>query len=123
MRRRRQRNPLMMRIIVISIIAHIVLLPILAHFGAFKKIQQSYVELTAVKLAPPPEEKKPEVAKRAEKAKPQHVAQKARHGPTNQARSRQIARAVANLPHVAVAAGNGTDDGGDGVTQGTGKAG
>src|SRR5579859_5513402 len=122
MRRRRQRNPLLMRIIMVSILVHIVALPILAHFGAFKKLQQRYVEITAVKLAPLPEEKKPEVAKKAEKAKPQHVAQKARRGPTNQSHARQVARATANTPHIATAVG-GTGGGGFEADQGTGKAG
>ena len=122
MRRRRQRNPLLMRIIVISILVHIVALPVLAHFGAFKKIQERYVEITAVKLAPLPEEKKQEEAKKTAK-KPQQVAQKTKHGPTNQAHSRQVARATANTPHIATAVGG--PGGGDGFAaeQGTGKAG
>ena len=53
MRRRRQKNPLLMRIIVISVAVHIVALPVLAHFGAFKKIQEHFVEAKIVVLPPP----------------------------------------------------------------------
>jgi protein TonB len=123
MRRRRQRNPLLMRIIVISILAHIVALPILAHFGAFKKIQEKYAEIVAVKLAPPPDEKKPETAKKAEKAKPQHVAAKARRGPTNASHARQVAHATTNTPHIATAVGGTGGGGGFEAPEGTGKAG
>src|SRR5436309_3112713 len=68
-RRRRQRNPLLARIIFISIIVHVIALPILAHFGAFKKLQQQLMVSNVIVVPPPPpEEKKPE----AKKAKTEH---------------------------------------------------
>ena len=90
MRRRKQRNPLLMRIIVITIVAHLVALPVLAHFGAFKKIQQQFIvgEVKMVTLPPPPtvkpEEKKQAKAKAAEgesdgqEGEPHHCASAAR---------------------------------------------
>ena len=55
--RRRQGNPLLMRIFLISVGVHIVLLPILAYFGAFKKIQQGLSHMEVMVLPPPPEER------------------------------------------------------------------
>ena len=44
-----------MRIILISVLIHIVALPVLAHFGAFKKIQRglNMIETQLVSLPPP----------------------------------------------------------------------
>ena len=67
--RRRKGNPLLVRIILISIGVHIVVLPILAYFGAFKKV--SFLGLTpeVVILPPPPKDQtRPEVKKQAQKA-------------------------------------------------------
>ncbi len=72
-RRRRQRNPLLARILVVSIAAHVIALPILAHFGAFKKVQQDLIKVSFMKLPPPPKPAAPpppkqKVAKKAKKA-------------------------------------------------------
>ncbi len=125
MRRRRQKNPLLMRIVMISILVHIIVLPVLAHYGAFKKIQRQFVEVTAVRLPPPPlpPEKKEQVAKKQPKPKPTHIAQKAKRGSTTTAHQHQAPiRAAANLPHIATAAG-GSGGGGFEAQQGTGKMG
>src|SRR5579872_1256944 len=69
-RRRRQRNPLLIRIVLISLAAHVVALPILAHFGVFDKGKKGFgtanvvmLELEKKTVKPPPavkKEKKPE---------------------------------------------------------------
>lgn len=101
-----------MRIFVISILAHIVLLPILAHYGAFKKIQQHFVELQAVRLPPPPA---PEKAKQETKKQPKvpvKAAQKARRGPTA-SHTRQAAQ-KSNFTQPKVVASSGGPGGGEG---------
>ncbi|HLK58624.1 MAG TPA: energy transducer TonB [Chthonomonadaceae bacterium] len=119
MRRRRQKNPLLMRIIGISIAVHIVALPVLAHFGAFKKIQQHFVEAKIVVLPPPPapEKEKAEVKKQVAQ-KPTPAAKK---GPTNTAHQQQGPKTNPNAPHIAMA--QGTGDGQDTAEQGNGKQG
>lgn len=127
MRRRRQKNPLLMRIIGISILVHIIALPLLAQFGAFKKIQEHFVQVTTVKLPPPPEPEKakPEAKKTAKQ--PQKPTRTARKAATTTAHQRQAAqRTNLNQPKV-IASGPATGEGGDnGPTvdpNGTGKAG
>jgi protein TonB len=120
MARRRKKNPLLTRIIVVSVAVHIVALPILAKFGAFKKIKREYLETQMVKLPPPPVEKqKPEVKKQQAK-----VVHKSAASKTASAAHAGPRRSNPNAPHVAVAQGNGTgDDSGPTVDQGNGKAG
>ena len=103
MRRRRQKNPLLMRIIVISVAVHLVALPVLAHFGAFKKIQQHFVEARMVVLPPPPapEKEKAEVKKQAQ----QKPAPTAKKGPANVAHAHQGPKSNPNAPHLALAKG------------------
>ncbi len=122
MRRRKQRNPLLMRILVVSVVAHLIALPILAKFGAFKKIQKQFVEVSMVKMAPPPPDK-PEVKKEAKvkPPKPTQTAKKAANTSAHQQRSAM--RTNLNQPKVAVAAGAGAGDTGGSVEQGSGKAG
>ncbi len=119
MRRRRQKNPLLMRIIVISVIAHIILLPILAHFGAFKKIQAHFVETKMVVLAPPsaaPHQEPPKAVQRK-------TAAAVARGKSTGAKS-GASHGSANHVHVAVAGNGGTDgDGGSGIEQGNQKPG
>jgi protein TonB len=126
MRRRKQRNPLLMRIIVISIAAHIVALPVLAHFGAFKKIKQQFIvgEVKMVTLPPPPTTKPPEEKKqaKAKAQKPSQTAKKASHTSAHQQRA--AFKSNLNQPHVAVASASGGGDAGGGVVdEGSGKAG
>jgi protein TonB len=72
-RRRRQRNPLLARIILISIGVHIVVLPILAYFGAFKNIASVFHKPVEIILAPPPLDKQKEVAKKEPKKAPKLI--------------------------------------------------
>src|SRR5258706_13322037 len=64
-RRRHQKNPLLARIIFVSIVFHVIALPVLAHFGAFKKLQEQFVALNVTVVPPPPlpEEKRQEAKK------------------------------------------------------------
>lgn len=63
---RRRKNPLLGRILLVSVAVHVVALPVLAYFGAFKKIQASVMH-PAVEVVPapalpekePPPEEKP----------------------------------------------------------------
>lgn len=126
MRRRRQRNPLLMRIIGISILAHILLLPVLAHFGAFKKIKQQFIvgEVKIVNLPPPPQVKPPDAQKKEAKAKPQKAMRTAKKASaTTSHQTRASVRANLNQPKLALATGGSGGDAGGGVEQGTGKAG
>jgi|GEM_PF-653176 len=123
MRRRRQKNPLLGRIIGISILAHIILLPILAHFGAFKKIQEHFVQAQMVVLPPP------EVAREKPVVKPTKTAKakiptpaKGRTSPNHS----QAHTAHNSLPSPKLELAKGDPNGdpnGNGVQQGNGTAG
>ncbi len=123
-RRRRQRNPLLMRILVVSVAAHIIILPILAHFGAFKHVQQELVKVDLIKLPsrpkpPPPPPKKQ--AKPKAKAKPRNTAHAVHHAAPVHAQAHH-----SNFTQPKVIAGSGTGAGGGGATvdnSGTGAAG
>jgi protein TonB len=116
MRRRKQKNPLLMRIFVISIVAHIILLPILAHYGAFKRIQQHFVEVQAVRLpAPPAPEKAKQEAKKQPKA-PEKVPQKAKRGPTTTHARQAAQKSNFTQPKVVASAGGGGGGGEGGPT-------
>ncbi|HZP81228.1 MAG TPA: TonB family protein [Chthonomonadaceae bacterium] len=126
MRRRKQKNPLLMRIVGVSILVHIVALPVLAHFGAFQKIERHFVEARMVVLPPPQAEKeKPEVKKERK------VARKAAPTVKKSASSTPHARQAAqksnlNQPKVVASAGDGgAGDSGEPTVDanGTGKAG
>ena len=124
-RRRRQRNPLLMRILVVSVVAHIIILPILAHFGAFKHVQQELIKVDLIKLPSRPKPPPPPPKKRAKpkaKAKPHSAAHAAHH----------IAHAHTQVHHSnftqpKVIAGSGAGAGGNGGAtvdnSGTGAAG
>ena len=121
-RRRKQGNPLLPKIFGVAVLIHLILLPIAARFGAFKKVQQEFFETKMITL-PPPEKVKPE-AKRLEKKAAPKVARKsattAPHAHSGTARS-NLAQ-----PHVVAAAGGGVGGGDNGGTvdaNGTGVAG
>lgn len=123
MRRRRQKNPLLMRIVAASILIHIIALPVLAHYGAFKKLQQGFrqpIQTELVKL-PPPEKVREEAKKQQRVVRHTPTAHRSN---TNLARAHQPAQHPINAPHVEVASGSGSggDAGGD-IENGTGKAG
>ena len=112
MRRRHQKNPLLMRIIGISILFHVIALPILAHFGALKKIQERFTGPQIVFVPPPPpvEPEKHEVKKAT--PHPRTTAHQATHA---QARAGQTQRkSNLNIPHVI----SGKGDSGPSVEQG-----
>src|SRR5579871_975682 len=115
MSRRRQRNPLLLKIIFVSLGAHVIALPILAHYGAFDKIRKSFGTATVVMLAPQEARPKPPaVAKKTKK----DATRNANKG-TSKGRS---AAARRDLPQVAVQEGT-PGEGGPTVEQGTGKGG
>jgi len=70
MSRRRKKNPLLTRIILISVAAHVIILPIAAHFGAFEKIKEK-VGMSKVTLVPiaKAQKEKPEPPQKKEKPK------------------------------------------------------
>lgn len=123
MRRRRQRNPLLVRILLISIGVHIIALPILAHYGAFDKLKHEFadskvvlVNLTPVEQDKPKESAKPKkTAAKTQNQKKGPAAPKAGSGP----------KSNLNLPKI-VTTGPSTGDA-DGTTpavdSGTGTAG
>ena len=123
MRRRRQKNPLLGRIIGISVLVHIIMLPILAHFGAFKKIQEHFVQTQMVVLPPP------EVAHEKPVVKPTKTAKAKVPAPLKGKTSPNHSQAHANhsnlpQPHIAVAqGGKGGADGAGSAPEGSGKAG
>ena len=120
MRRRRQKNPLLGRIIGISILVHIILLPILAHFGAFKKIQEHFVQAQMVVLPPPEVAREKPVVKPTKTAKVKVAA--AHKGKTSPNRSQPHANhSNVPQPHIAVALGD--KGGADTAAEGNGKAG
>ncbi len=65
MSRRRRGNKLLTRILVVSVGAHVLALPILARLGVFEKVRRQFV--TATVVVPPPAEKAKEIAKAPEK--------------------------------------------------------
>jgi protein TonB len=95
-RRRRQQNPLLLKMVAIGIVVTAVILPVLAKFGLFKQMHTNYVETQLVSLPPPPKEPKQEPPK-AKKTVHPHV--EAHHG-------EKAARGSHSAPlpvHVAVA--------------------
>ncbi len=121
-RRRRKGNPLLVKIVVVSVAAHAIALPILAHFGAFDKIKREFgtSRVVMVTLPPVPPEK-PHVAPKAEKKTKTAAAKKPGGAPKASAAQK------AGLPQPKVVASTGPADGaGGGATvdaDATGKAG
>ncbi len=122
MRRRRQKNPLLGRILLISIVVHIILLPILAYFGAFKKIQQHFVEAQVVVLPPPVAEKQKPIVKKEERKVPKTKTAQNSKGKTSP--SHTVAHSNLPQPKIALAdPGKGGDNGAGSAEQGNGAAG
>lgn len=122
MRRRRQKNPLLKRIILISVGVHILVLPVLAHFNAFQKIQKGLVQVQMVVLPPPDHVQ----AKAEEKLKqaPQKRTQSARSANRGSHAHQGPIRIAKNSPHIAVASGSGSEEGDEGTAvQGNGGQG
>jgi protein TonB len=121
MSRRRKKNPLLTRILVISIVVHVIAIPILAKLGTFEKIRRQFATNTVTVLPPPPEEKVKEVAKKAETKKQVAKAK----GPSQ---LNKAAQAHSNAPHPPVVASNapagpGSDSGPTIDREGTGAVG
>lgn len=121
--RRKKGNPLLAKIVVVTLAVHAVALPILAHFGAFKKIQRELGTSRVVMVTVPPLEKeKPKAAEKTEK-KPKTAEKKPGGSPKATAAQRS------NVPQpkvVAPAATPGEGGSGGGPTvdaNGSGKAG
>jgi protein TonB len=121
MSRRRKKNPLLMRIIVVSLAVHAIALPIAAHYGAFQKIQQEFGPAKVVLLPAPAEEK--EKPKEAEKQKKEHAKPTAAKKGPAQRRSTQAVKPNPYAPKI-VTSGAG-EAGGDSATavSGNGRAG
>src|SRR5947208_2661208 len=118
--RRRKGNKLLGRILMISVIVHVIAIPILAQFGAFDKIRRQFMTNTVTILPPPPPETEKPVEKKAEQKK--QVAKAKGSSQTNKAQARS------NAPHPPVVASaattTGPGDGGPTIDPyGTGKAG
>ncbi len=121
MARRRQKNPLLAKILLISLAVHAIALPVLAHYGAFSKISRVFGASQVVMIAPAPEERPKEKvpAKQAKKAENQPATKKGASAPSHSA-----ARQHSNLNQPAVvASGPGSGGTGPAIEQGTGKAG
>ena len=110
MRRRRQKNNLLPKMLGLAVLINAILLPILAQFGVFKSIGRGQ-RLTPIEIvkAPPPE-KRPAPPRKAKK----QVA-KAKPAPKAAPRAAQARRAPSGPPPVrVVAAGGPAGAGGDG---------
>ena len=108
-----------MRIVGISILAHIIILPVLAKFGAFKKIQQQF-QGPQVVFVPPPLEEKKEETKKKEKAAPKKMAQAAKKAETPAHRNVAQNQQKPQDSHFKLL-GSGADSNAPGVDQGSGN--
>jgi len=119
MSRRRQQNPLLKRILLVSVVAHVIAIPVLAKFGVFEKVKQQRVSRGVNVEALPPEKEKP-VAPKAEQKKAASTAKKL-GGQANKG-----AKSNLNQPKV-VASSAPAGAGGEGdptvSTEGSGKVG
>ncbi len=94
MRRRRRKNPLLTRIILISVVVHAIALPIAAHYGAFEKIGREFGASRVVMITTRPLEEK----KRATKSekKPKKSSPTSKKGPNN---AHRFARRASQKPN------------------------
>ena len=117
MSRRRKKNPLLMRIIVATVVIHMIALPIAAHFGAFEKLKKQFGE-SRVTLVPIPKQDKEKEQTNTKKEKPKVAKSQSKVA----VKRGGTAKPNPNLQKV-VATNNPNDNGtGDGPTieQGTG---
>lgn len=120
MARRRKGNKLLGRILMISVGAHIIVVPILARFGAFEKIHRQMSGPTVTVVPAPPAEKIKDIAKKVEAKKSTAVTKKSGASTNHEAKSNL------NQPHVVTSnvADNGSQGDQPGVDpNGSGKAG
>lgn len=123
MARRRKKNPLLTRILVISVLAHVIALPIAARFGAFDKIKREFGSANVVMVTVPPLEAEKKAVEKAEKPHKAPPAAKRSGVPT--AKASEASKSNIPQPKVVAAAGGGDGaDGGPSVDpNGSGKAG
>jgi len=98
-RRRRRQNPLLARIIWISVLAHVIILPILGYFVGFKKIEKAIMGPQVVIMPPPQIEKTPPEVHHLQKEKSKKAVAK-----TNG--QKRVAQAKSNAPQPKVVAAN-----------------
>lgn len=125
MRRRKQKGvPLLWKIVGISILVHIIALPILARYGVFEKVEQHFQDVQMVTLPPPETEKPKPTPKEPVKKTPKVAA--AKRSNTTHPRSASAHQSNLSQPKVVAAQGGaaGGDNGGPTVDpNGTGAAG
>lgn len=118
-RRRKRGNPLLTKILVGTVIAHVIALPILAHFGAFKNIKRGVADTKVVMFATRAVDAPDKVK---EKAKPKKAE------PTRKASSGKLSTksSASSLPQPKLVT-SGPSEGGGGqgptVESGSGRAG
>jgi len=122
MSRRRRKNPFLARAILISIGVNLIVLPILAYFGAFKKLAAQYAPSQVVLVQTQELKKEIERAKTKPDKKPDEKKSEASHG-AKLARHAGAAKPNPNAPKIETAGGPGAGGGGSAVESGTGKAG
>lgn len=106
-RRRKKGNPLLVRILVISVAAHAIILPVAAHFGAFEKFKKQFGDSRVVMVSLPPSDvEKPKEAPKAEK-KTKTAEKKA-----GASAPKAAAASKPGLPQPKVVASSGPADGG-----------
>jgi protein TonB len=122
-RRRRQKNPLLVRILIFSLVAHAIALPIAAHYGAFDKLKQEFGTSRVVMITVPPVEepkkRAPEKPKKAPKTTPE------RHAKSSAPKATAAQKTNLPQPKVVASAATGADAGGGPTVNpnGTGPAG
>lgn len=111
MRRRRQKNTLLPKMIGVAVLVNATLLPILAHLGVFKSMkgQQRLIPVQIVQ-APPPKPKA-----QAKKAHPKTAHHATAHHTAPPAAAREAHAPVGPQIHGLVAAGNGSGNGVTGI--------
>jgi periplasmic protein TonB len=120
MSRRRRKNPILMRALAISFGVNLILLPVLAYFGAFKKISSEFHEATVILVNKPEDKQTHEKTPPAKKTEAKKDTGKGPQTPHHGVSMKPNPVA----PKVETAgAGPGGDGGGPAVESGTGKAG
>ena len=120
-RRRRKGNPLLTKIVVVSVLAHAIILPVAAHFGAFERLKKEFGTSRVVMVSlPPVEAEKPKAAPKAAKK-----TASARKGASSAPKATAAQKAGVPQPKVVAATGPATGDGGGATVDAsaTGKAG
>ncbi len=110
MRRRRKNNPLLLRIVGITILVHIIALPILAHFEAFKVIRRDFIDTRLINL-PPPQKIAEKPQRKSAVKHPQHKAKATHKSPEKVAQAHHVPKSNLTQPKL-IASAPGTGNGG-----------